>query len=68
MATNKVDTIFAFLEHIVGVQREDAPNKYVISTTPVTEEKVVDILAQVNQAKSTHRLSALCIEDIEGHV
>lgn len=52
----------------MGVQRQDAPNKYVISPTHVTEEKVVDILDQVNQAKSTHRLSALCIEDIEGHV
>jgi len=55
VATNKVDVVLAFLEHIVGVQRQDTLNKYIISTMNVTEEKVLDIPAQANQSKSVYR-------------
>lgn len=55
VATNKADTVPAFLEHTVGVQRQDAMNKYTISMMNVMEEKVLDVLAQVNQSTSVHR-------------
>lgn len=52
VATNKVDVVLAFSEHIVGVKRQDTLNEYLISTVNVTEEKVPAILAQANQSKS----------------